>query len=194
MTEFFYDKWTIFPAFAMSGILLGLVYDVFRILRIARTYDELPDGKFFKKIALPKKAVKASKSRGVFRFLNSALIFVEDISFWIAAAFIETVFIYYFNNGEIRLDFFFYTAAGFFAYSVSVGKLIVFFAKKLIFFCRCLIFYILYIIIYPIKTVCSFIIGIVGKLGGKIYDLYDKRRSENAEEKLLKEAENGFGV
>ena len=107
MTDFFYDRWTIFPAFLMSGILIGILYDVFRILRIARTYDELPDGKIFKKIILPKKACKASKSRGVFRALNSVLIFAEDILFWIAAAFIETVFIYYFNNGEIRLDFFF---------------------------------------------------------------------------------------
>ena len=194
MKEFFYDNWTVFPAFVLSGVLIGILYDVFRIFRVARTYDPIPEGKFLKKIAPPKKAPRSVFNSKFIRAADSVIVFAEDILFWTAAALIETVSVYYLNNGEIRLDFFFYTLAGFGAYMASIGKLVVFSAKKIIFLCRCLIFYVFYIIMYPIRKVCSALYKAARKLVYVIYDAYDKRRSENALDKLLEEAERGFGV
>lgn len=194
MTDFFYDSWTMFLAFILSGVLTGIIYDVFRILRIARTTNTMPEGKLFEKIKPKKPFPKKEKRRKLFKAADKTLIFFEDILFWLTVAVIQTVFIYYFNNGEVRLDFFFYSALGFGAYMASIGKFVVFSAKKIIFLCRCLIFYALYIIMYPIRVLFTALSKVLHRILNKFGNKIVQRRSEKIKMKLLKDAECGFGI
>lgn len=93
------------------GILLGLIYDVFRIVRMAFTVpgivSDLYRGREYKN-----------------RFLVNIIGFVCDILFFVIAAVISAIFIFHVNNGRIRGIALFGSLVGFTAYYNTVGRLV----------------------------------------------------------------------
>ncbi len=160
MNDFFYDSYQLILIFFLPGIFLGIVYDIFRILRIGRTSDLSVGGAFYEKIR-PRKPLFAPVSRFLsahpLKAADWVLVFIEDILFWLIAAITEILLIFHTNGGEIRIYCLIASVVGFFLYHQTLGKLITFFAKQIIFLLRCLIYWTLYAIIYPVKLIANFI-------------------------------------
>jgi len=170
MNAFFYDSYRLILIFLIPGVFLGIVYDIFRILRISRSADLSVSGALYDKIR-PKKPLlekfsHAFKAKSV-KIADKIVVCVEDILFWLIAVMTEILFIFHTNGGEIRIYCLLSSVLGFFLYHQTLGKLVTLFAKQIIFLIRCLIYWILYVIIYPIKL----IIRTLKKILSRFYQL-----------------------
>ncbi len=87
------QQFQVFFGALILGAVFGLLYDIFRIIRLA-----------FKN--------------------SSAVVFVEDIIFWIIATVTTFLFTIIFNNGELRLSLIITQVVGFLIYYFTLGKLI----------------------------------------------------------------------
>lgn len=151
----FYGAYSAFIDAALLGVILGVVYDVFRILRIARVPYIMPKGKFYELIKIPERKNKKNKTKlkNIFEISDAAITFIEDVAFWLIAALGEILFIYHINGGAIRIYFIFLTFIGAAIYFFTVGKITAYFSVRIIFLIRCLLYWFFYIIIYPVKLV-----------------------------------------
>lgn len=93
------------------GILLAVIYDLFRIIRMAFT---LP--------GIVKDEYKGREPRS--RFSVNCIVFICDILFFLIAAVISAIFIFYANNGRIRGIAIFGSLCGFVLYYNTVGRLV----------------------------------------------------------------------
>ena len=89
MNGFFYDSYQLILIFLLPGVFLGIVYDIFRILRISRASELAISGGLYDKIR-PRKPLFGSFSR-VFKtksvkIADKIIVFIEDILFWLIAA------------------------------------------------------------------------------------------------------------
>ena len=119
----------------LVGVFLGVLWDIFRILRIMAYGKALPPKNLF--IPLPsseKEVVKALSVAHTQKFLSMAgiLIFISDILFSLSAAISLILLIFHINNGEVRAVALIGAAFGFTAYYFTVGKLTVFFSERII--------------------------------------------------------------
>ena len=129
----FYGTYSAFVNAALLGVFLGMVYDVFRILRISRMPYIVLAGKFYDIIKIPER-----KPWGVrfFTVSDKLLTFAEDIVFWIIASAAEILFIYQVNGGAVRIYFIMCTFAGALLYFFTAGKITMFFSVRIIFLIR----------------------------------------------------------
>ena len=81
----------LFLMFIINGILLGIIFDIFRVLR---------------------KSFKTS----------DIITYIEDIIFWIISGIITLYFIFYLNNGEVRLYIFIGIILGSLFYMLTISK------------------------------------------------------------------------
>ena len=205
MNAFFYDSYELILIFFLPGVFLGMVYDLFRILRISRTAHLTVSGVFYDRIR-PKKPLCKMLSRFFhaksLRAADRILVFIEDILFWLIAAVTEILLFFHTNGGEIRIYCLLASVIGFFLYHETFGKLVSFFAKQIIFLFRCLIYWLLYAIIYPIRIMGESIYRFYFWLYDKTIGHYlavkkDKKRraySEQMKNAMLAAAGCGFSV
>lgn len=199
MNEFFYDPYRILIGAFLLGAALGAVYDVFRVIRIARLPGETYDGGYLKKFKPQKPIITFGKGVKKAAYAASdAVVFIEDILFFIVCAIAETVFFLAENDGEIRIYCIIFTVLGFFLYIKTVGRCVIYFSSKIIFFVRCLLYWIFYIIIVPVRyifrafyRVCAALYGVSV---GKIVAAVNKKRSDVLKNELLNAASDGFGI
>ncbi len=110
----------LFFMFIINGILIGFLFDIFRILR---------------------------KS-----FQTSDIItYVEDVLFWILTGILTLYFIFYFNNGEIRLYIFLGILLGILLYMITISSYIIKFFVYVINTIKKVIMKIEKIITYPLR-------------------------------------------
>ncbi|MGN1095012.1 MAG: spore cortex biosynthesis protein YabQ [Eubacteriales bacterium] len=184
------------------GVIFGLIYDVFRILRISRLPYIAPSGKFYDKIKIPEKPKENKKSlfTDILHFSDTAITITEDIVFWLIITVCEILFIYHVNGGEIRIYFFLCTLFGAAVYFFTAGKIVMYFSVRIIFLTRCLLYWMIYIIIYPIRKVFlafkralifinrKFFLPVKTKLTERM----ERRYSDIRCKEILENAENGF--
>ena len=152
----FYNSYKSFLGAVSLGVIFGILYDIFRILRISRMPHIAPAGKFYDRIAIPKKDGKKHKNvKKILHISDSAITIIEDILFWLIITLSEILFIYHVNGGEIRIYFFVCNFIGAAIYFFTTGKLIMFFSVRIIFIFRCLLYWLIYIIIYPVRKILS---------------------------------------
>ena len=205
MNTFFYDSYQLIFIFFLPGVFLGVVYDIFRILRISRTSDLPVSGTFYDKIR-PQKPLCALLARFFqsksLKTADRIFVFIEDILFWIIAAVTEILLIFHTNGGEIRIYCLLATIAGFFLYHETLGKVVAFFARQISFLLRCLIYWLLYDIIYPVKQLGKalyrfFVWGYQKTVGRYLVIKKEKKfriYSEQIKNMMLTAAECGFSV
>ena len=153
MIRFFYDSCLMFFQFLIPGIFLGAVYDIFRIIRIARNdqtqrLSEAIRKRFFleKKISKKKREKNPSKRENV-------LIFMEDIFFFLIVAVTEILAVYYYNDGEIRIYCLMFSAIGFLCYQKTVGRLVIALSEKILYLLRKIIYFLVCLILKPLLAV-----------------------------------------
>ena len=199
MNEFFYDPVRLIVRALILGVVIGAIYDLFRILRIAVRSDFEPRSGFFKKIKPQKPLFKFKiKNRNKLENASNIAVFFEDILFFAVYGTAEILFFLSENDGEIRIYCLIFTALSFFAYKMTVGKIVIYFSSAVIFFSECLLYWIFYIIIEPVKL----IIRSAMRLGRKIYSLtfgkisaaVRRKKSEKLKNMMISFAEKGFGI
>ncbi len=124
MNDFFYDPWLLILFFFIPGVVLSALYDIFRILRIARTD---PKGSVIPKLYVRlgierKRRLQSEKRKLQFDFW---LVFTEDLLFCFIAALTELLLFFHLNGGVIRAPGLFLSALGFFAYRLTLGKIVI---------------------------------------------------------------------
>lgn len=168
----------------MVGVLLGAVYDLLRIRRIAFAPTDTY-GVAFTPVLLSvwnEKAVKR-RSRG------TILLFVEDILFALLAAVLFLLLFYGANNGVVRWYAFFGAGASFCVYRLTIGRLIMRLSDRIIsgirtlfiWLYRCLVRPVIGQIICPCKRVLL-----------RIAHCFRSMWSRRKEEKLLRQARKGI--
>lgn len=162
MNDFFYDSAINVFSFVCLGAVLGVVYDVFRVIRLSRKGGGSLSGGIYDKLK-PKKSILPVRAPKLLKLTDGTLTFAEDIIFWMIVFLAEEIYIYYINAGEPRVDFFLLSVLGFVLYRISLGRLVIFLSGQIIFFARCLLSRLIYVIIYPVRLLWKFISNIVSK-------------------------------
>ena len=203
MINDFYSSYSSFIISAFLGISIGIIYDIFRIFRIARSSYLIPQGKFYNAINPKENNIfKNCNFKKIFRVSSTFLTLAEDVIFWIITSLVQILFIYHINYGEIRIYFFIFEAIGATLYFFTIGNLVIYFSVRIIFLIRCLLYWTFYIIIYPIKRILSILIifmrfiyeHIITKILFKIKHKKELKYSEKRLAEILANAESGFLV
>lgn len=113
------------------GVLFGMLYDIFRISRVMLTGVGIGAGRAAsERIDLITKRIR-SHPVGEFTMVGkiknrmiTAIIFVEDLLFFVICAILFTIFLYELNFGQPRLYICLATVAGFALYYNTVGRLV----------------------------------------------------------------------
>ena len=147
MIDFFYDSWLSILKFIIPGIFLGAVYDIFRLLRIAR--NDKTNGAF--------KAIGdryfPDRKKSTRHFPDAVLVFIEDILFFVIVAITEILATFHINEGEIRIYGLLISVIGFFAYQKTLGRMIIFFSRKILYLIRKIVYLIACLILTPVLFV-----------------------------------------
>jgi len=138
MIAFFYDSYGIILKFLIPGIFLGMVYDVFRLFRIARNDHRYRLGTaiknhYFSKASPP---VHSGNKKRKITLPEDLLVFTEDLIFFLIVSITEILTIYYVNGGEIRTYCLLFSVIGFFTYQKTVGALFIFLSRKILYLLR----------------------------------------------------------
>jgi len=199
MNDFFYDSYVLILKALVLGVLMGIVYDCFRVMRISRASEITVSGGFFDAIK-PKKPLLKSKNgaKVAVKAANDALVFIEDLLFFIVVGASEILFFLGENDGEIRIYCIVFTIFGFFLYIKTLGRIVIYFSAKIIFFVRCLLYWLIYIIIVPVRYILAVFFklwrAIYAVTIGKIVASLRKKRYEKLKNDFLNVAFSGFGI
>lgn len=158
---------------ATVGAALGVVYDFFRIFRVAFCQSD---------------GAKEKKPKHWFSFLNG-VIFLQDIAFWIITAVVTILFTFMANRGQVRLFALTGQLAGFSLYYFTLGRLVYKAAERIINFIKRILRWVKRKIIMPVvRTALRVYKKIASKVLHRYLVLYTKR--EIAKAKV--EAAKGF--
>ena len=197
MTDFFYDSAGLIIKAALLGVILGALYDVFRILRLSAS-STAPRGAFFEKIKPRGRLFRPRKPRKVRKTFKNIAVFIEDIAFFILCAAAEILFFLKENNGEIRIYCLIFTLCGFVLYHVFPGKIVIYFSSAIIFSVKCLLYWTLYIIIVPVKHILNMTKKaariLFASTVGKAVMRAKRRRSSSLEKAIIADAAECFGL
>lgn len=146
------------------GVLIGGIYDIFRMIRMVFTLpgiisDERREGRHRSRLCV------------------DFIVFLCDLLFFLAAAVVSAIFIFYVNNGRIRGIALFGSLLGFIAYYNSIGRLVSLISGSIIRGIYRVIFFIRKRILLPIFKATVFIFKYcIGKLILCREILYTRRR------------------
>ena len=150
MIDFFYDSYHMFFQFLIPGIFLGMIYDFFRLIRIARN-----DQSFCLLQEIRKRYFQKNETAESFQekyrknLFETLFVFMEDVLFFLIVATTEILAIYHLNNGEIRISCLVFSAIGFLAYQQTVGRLIIFLSRKILYGFRRVLYFLVSLILVP---------------------------------------------
>ena len=130
------------------GAFLGIVYDIFRIVRIATT----PTGE----------ASAKGKMIRVGTWLSDFLIFGEDILFSLIASVTVTVFLFNINDGKVRWFALVGAGIGFFLYYFTIGKIVFACAQTILRMIRFILHLLWRVTGYPVMKLIRFLIRHIG--------------------------------
>ncbi len=128
------------------GVFLGVVYDVFRIRRLA-----FKTGACFSK----KDTNEVARKENV---ADCVIIFFEDVLFAVISSIVVCIFIFYMNSGQFRGIAVIGALCGFLLYYLTVGRVVMYFSGVIIGFFKFLIRKIYEYTLRPIKKGVIFII------------------------------------
>lgn len=116
----------IFLMFIINGILLGIIFDMFRVSR---------------------RSFKTS----------DMVTYIEDIAFWIISGVITLYFIFFFNNGQIRLYIFLGIILGVAFYILTLSKYFIKINVAIIGFIKEIVSKVYHIIAFPFLIIFKII-------------------------------------
>jgi len=129
------------------GFFFGAVYDGLRITRVflGVRYSRRA-AKRLERVRLP--LLSPRKKSGESRLLG-VIVFFEDLFFCLFAGVALILLFYAVNNGKIRVLAFVSCGAGFLAYRVTLGRVVMLFSQVIAFAVECVVRYALFFLSYP---------------------------------------------
>lgn len=140
----------------LCGVILGGVYDVFRIIRIFMGMSSTcTDGvRWEAKRSLP--LVGKLEKRGILNAkVANAVIVLEDILFMLIACVMTLSLLFFYNDGKFRLIAILSQLFGFTCYHVSVGRLVISCSSFVITVLRILAAYLIFFVRTPFLLICK---------------------------------------
>ncbi len=177
MITFFYDSYRLILFFLLPGMGLGAIYDVFRILRIARTDSQ---GSVLSMLLAHFKIQKPMDIQSEQKKQKAEwyIVFIEDFIFCILASLTELLLFYHLNGGVIRVYAIFISVLGFVLYKITLGRLIMFLAKNMILIFRRVLYFLLCVALTPPIFI-----------GRRIHRFWKKQKNKHPKHKKEKEEE-----
>ena len=153
-----YEQAALFVYALIVGIFIGVVYDVFRIVRIALTGGRGFNTKVrFERVENLITRVRGQnvtvKNLGIYkagRRLEYAVVFVCDVLFFLVTAVVSVVFLYQANYGQPRLYVVVSAIIGFAIYYNTVGRMVAFSAYAVISLFRLIWTFFVYRLVAPL--------------------------------------------
>ena len=167
MISFFYDSCFMFIRFLIPGIFSGLIYDVFRLIRIKRNCNFDSILKIIKIRYFPEKTKNKKNILVCRQSFHNLFIFIEDVCFFLIVFLIEALTIYHLNDGEIRIYCLIFSLIGFFCYQKTIGRLIIFISIKLLYLFRRIFCFFIFLILDPIVFIIKKIKKISSSMASK---------------------------
>ena len=183
----------------LCGVLLGGIYDMFRISRLlagitplsGKSGDALYEKEYPVIGRLSQRAVKAKK-------LYAVILFFEDILFMLIAAGILLVLLFFRNDGKFRLIVPVLSLFGFFCYYISIGRLVIYFSSYIVLFLRLITAYSIHFLLLPFKLAQKLLKKCAYILINRIRNIYIGKniikKSQKYKTQLQNEARAGFFV
>lgn len=180
----------------LCGVLLGAVYDCFRLSRILLgiTVRRHARAERLYKKSYPFIGEPSSRP-AVSEGAASVLIFISDVLFSLIAIVSVLVVAFFRNDGRIRAECLLATAVGAAAYLISIGRLTMHLSPYVAFLLRLTLAYLRLAVMLPIRLVCRLIKNALMRVRAyaavrikahvitkesKKYTSYVRRLSENA--------------
>ena len=193
-----YEQTALFVYALFVGVLLGAVYDVFRVIRIALTlgggtgrrvrFERVEAAILRMRTGTP--ADSHVKKTGIGAKLELAVVFVCDVLFFLATSVVSVVFLYQANYGQPRLYVLVSVILGFAAYYNTVGRLIAYTSGAVISLVRLISAFVFYRLVTPfVKVTCRTISVPVETLKFRII----AAESEAIEKRLVRLSEKLYG-
>ena len=162
-----------FGASLLFGLFAGALFDVFRIMRIAR--------RSFGRASLPR----------FLRFGDGILCFFADMIYWLMLAAAYSVFIYHRAYGRLRLGSLLCVGVGFFVWHYTLGRLMILTADRIIALVRRIVGFIISVTLKPIFCALVFL---VRRLLGILYRIRTAFYHRRTLKRELLLAGRGFGI
>ena len=134
---------------AILGMFIGLIYDVFRILRIV---SGVSPGSLISK----RKTVFGNRMPDIFsrrrgKVFSSLFVAVTDVLFFSVSSVAFVLFLYCFNYGRFRWFILVFTVAGFRLYYLTVGKAVISSSGLICDLIKLVMNALLYLILLPLR-------------------------------------------
>lgn len=156
---------------AFIGVVLAVVYDLFRIFRVAFDFNRnlyKSDGASADTaLADGAKTVESDelhgnpKRRFTREHISYIVIFIQDILFSLICAAVISVTVFNINSGQPRWFIFLGVVSGFATYYFTVGKLIMKLSEAIVRLCRRLIGFLLSVTVIPIIRAFQLLFGYI---------------------------------
>lgn len=176
------------------GAALGVLWDVFRVIRIAAYGRRVRPKRLFIRLPAEENEVKklfrvnAPQKSSVLSFI---CVFISDIAFCIFSALCVILLIFRLNNGNFRGFALLGAIVGFTVYYFTVGKLTVIFSDMIIRAVKRVIRFILSLTVLPIVRLFRHIYKAIAE---RIALKRRRRLTESYVAAALKNAESLFGI
>lgn len=189
----------------LLGLGLGLLYDVFRIVRVMtgrlEIYDSTPARGKRETIRLPMPPLVrdifgrrvlpiglAQKGNGkIHKILMGIWLFFEDILFFTIAGTAVALLMYYTNDGQFRLMALAVAAFGFVTYYLTLGKLVLAFSQAVSFFVRSALTYCIFVSLTPVAYILKGIKKLASVTFGRIFKRIAEVRADKRDAVVMKE-------
>lgn len=158
-----YEQAALFVYALFIGVLIGAVYDLFRVARIALTFGRGSESRLglkcienlISRISASGDGTNHKKPNKIIVHADFIVVLVCDILFFLATAVVSIVFLYQANYGQPRLYVLISAILGFVAYYNTVGRCIAFTAGLIISVFRLIYVLLVYRLVTPlIKVTC----------------------------------------
>ena len=178
----------------ITGALLGVLWDIFRIMRIAAYGRKERPKRLF--IRLPAEEAEVTRILNVdtskkASFLSSLCVFVSDFGFCVFSAICVILLIFQLNDGEFRGFALLGAFLGFTAYYFTLGRLTVIFSDVIIKAIKKVVLFILSVTVLPIGRLLT---GILRAIKSRIVSKHRKRKTKRYISDALANASKAFGI
>ncbi len=174
------------------GIFLGALYDVVRIFRILCGMPcpgGIPRRVIDFRFPLLPRDFATRKRGGVAARAHAVLLITTDFLYALTAGVLFCVFVYWQSNGVFRLYYLLAAIPGFFAYYMTVGRLVLASAGVIVFFMRAISAYLFLFVKIPL----AFLFRLLWRVFlGIWYCFYTPLYAICAERRRLREAKRAF--
>ena len=177
----------------LLGVFFGIVYDFLRLTRVMIGVSYAGDDSrsdFIYKIKFPLIGYYKKNENKIKTALVNTVIFIEDVIYFSFLGISFSVFVFYANEGKIRISLLISALIGFLVYFNTFGRLFVTFFEIIANFFKIFTKIFVFSIAFPIKVVYNIISSFLARVFGSVYAFFYCKIRVRKTEKLMRGYKN----